>query len=726
MFENSKNVKRIISISAAALCMISSLRVAPSSIFVTDAADTTLTAFEITEDMKIGWNLGNTLDATVSSGNTLAEHTGLNSETAWGQPKASQELFDAIKAKGFNTVRIPTTWFQHLDADNNIDAEWMARVHEVVDYAYKNDMYVILNLHPENWVNRSDLGTAYDEMKPKLLKIWQQIATEFKDYDQHLIFECMNEPRAVGTLHEWWGPEQSEVDCINNLNADFVNLIRSIDSPYKDTRLLMIPGYCASSDITMISKIAVPEDDYVAVSIHAYSPYSFAMQYADDKGNIIDHSTFSEKYQLELANILEGIRKTFIANDVPVIIGEFGTSNYGNTEARMQWADQYISTTKAYGIPCVLWDNDARDNKDAAERHDYINRRTLEWYEDSVQVVDKMMDVLADDSIAWGSKKQGTQYEHEDITTGKQLLSSPVDLDASVKDGNCTPGLNATWADLEKNDVAIKFTGDAPVIAVVDGSWQGWTEISPYDIDEKNGIAYYSGKSIGTAWTGDTSEIEHIFARTNGKTSISAFAIIGETSGDIVEPEDKTKKYPISLDGVDRTATLRLSFEGEANLDTNGCVGFSGAEDWEQVEWSGKTDADGKLVVDVPLSKVYEGAKSVEAQIWYNAEKLDMVKSEFITGSTQPTSEHGDGIWGDANMSGEVKMNDAVLIMQAVANADVYGIGGSDANALTDDGAYWADVYENNNGDITNMDAVQIQKFLIHAVTSLDPKDFAK
>ena len=80
-----------------------------------------------------------------------------------------------------------------------------------------------------------------------------------------------------------------------------------------------------------------------------------------------------------------------------------------------------------------------------------------------------------------------------------------------------------------------------------------------------------------------------------------------------------------------------------------------------------------------------------------------------------------DGIWGDANMSGEVKMNDAVLIMQSVSNSDEYGIGGTDKNALTSDGAYWGDVYQHNGGDITNMDAVQIQKFLIHTIASLDP-----
>ncbi|OPZ22401.1 MAG: Endoglucanase A precursor [Firmicutes bacterium ADurb.BinA205] len=174
---NSKNVKRIISISAAAVCMLSSLRIAPAEYF-NAKAEGDMTAFEITENMKIGWNLGNTMDAKASVPSADnpkvyvdADHAGVETETAWGCPKANQTLFDALKAKGFNTVRVPTTWFQHLDEDNNIDPEWMARVKEVVDYGIKNDMYIILNVHHENWINRGDFADAYDEIKPKLLKI---------------------------------------------------------------------------------------------------------------------------------------------------------------------------------------------------------------------------------------------------------------------------------------------------------------------------------------------------------------------------------------------------------------------------------------------------------------------------------------------------------------------------------------------------------------------------
>ncbi|MBR6384829.1 MAG: cellulase family glycosylhydrolase [Ruminococcus sp.] len=713
MFKKSK-ITRFISLSAAAVCMASAMSFAPISILTADAADP-LTAFEITEDMKIGWNIGNSMDAT-ASGTTA----GVESETAWGNPKTNQALIDEIKARGFNTVRIPTTWYQHLDADNNIDPAWMARVKEIVDYCFNNDMYVILNVHHENWINRADLGTAYNEMKPKLMKIWQQIATEFAEYDQHLIFECMNEPRAAGTTHEWWGPQQDEVDTINKLNADFVELIRSTKSPYSSTRLLMIPGYCASSDKTIFSKIEVPDDDYVAVSIHAYSPYTFVMAKDDGNGNLYDHSTYTESYSAELHTILENIRNTFIDKDIPVVIGEFSASNYQNTEARCDWATDYISTTKKFGIPCVLWDNDARGNSDPSEAHDYIDRKAVvnngatgdaAWYPDSVQVVDTMMKVLADDSIVWGSEGKAPVIKHQDISTGKKLLDKAVSLDAAIENGNCTPGLNATWDELENNEVAIKYTGDIPVVAVCDGNWKGWTEISPYDVDEVNGIAYYAGDRIKAAWSGDASEIQHIFARTNTKTEITDMVILGASEIEIpTEEVDKTIKFDLSFKDVSRTDNLVFSFKTTAGSTANGCVGFMNGADWEMVEWETVADSTGTVTVEIPMSKIPETVENGQAQIWWCDNEVSDFTYVFKGNQpeSEPTSEPTSEpdvvpptgiVYGDANEDGNVTISDCVTILQYLANGEKY--------KLSDHAKAQADV--DGVAGVTGKDAAIIQ-----------------
>ena len=185
------------------------------------------------KSITIGWNLGNSLDAT---GNDY------NSETSWGNPVVTKELIDAVREAGFDAVRIPTTWFNHSDSDLNVDDAWFERVHEVVDYAYNQGMYVILNVHHENW--NDPYEDSYKAASKKLKNLWKQIANEFKDYGSRLIFEGMNEPRWRNTNFEWNGGNSEGRSVVNKLNADFVKAVRSTGGNNK-YRALMIPTYAA-------------------------------------------------------------------------------------------------------------------------------------------------------------------------------------------------------------------------------------------------------------------------------------------------------------------------------------------------------------------------------------------------------------------------------------------------------------------------------------------------
>jgi endoglucanase len=142
-----------------------------------------MTSMRIVADMKVGWNLGNTLDAWANG------VSGLNTEACWGNPKATKALFDALKAKGFKIVRIPVTWKDHLGASPTftIDKVWMDRVEEVVNYALSNGMYVILNTHHDEWLTLTPATQA--AVTDKITKVWAQIADRFKDYSDYLIFE---------------------------------------------------------------------------------------------------------------------------------------------------------------------------------------------------------------------------------------------------------------------------------------------------------------------------------------------------------------------------------------------------------------------------------------------------------------------------------------------------------------------------------------------------------
>ena len=721
----SKFISKAVSAVASVAMVFTSI----PSINVMDkavAADT-MTAFEITKNMKIGWNLGNTLDAKAGDKNGDYATAGLETETSWGCPKANQQLFDALKAKGFNTVRVPTTWFQHLDADNNIDPEWMARVKEVVDYGIKNDMYIILNVHHENWINRADFANAYDEMQPKLMKIWTQIATEFKDYDQHLIFECMNEPRAAGTDHEWWAAEPvPECEVINKLEADFVKLIRGMDGPYAKTRLLMLPGYVASAEQTFLKEIKLPENDkYLAVSIHAYTPYDFTMNTA-----VKDHSTFTGAYAQNLSDTLQGMRDLFIEKDIPVVIGEMGTSNFGNTQARVDWTTLYFTTTKKYGIPCCLWDNNTVENpKDPGECHGYINRTTGEWHEASLPIINKMMEIMNDESIVWGSEGKAPTYTHQDLSAGKVFRDEAIEIDASKSKTyeNTTPGQEIAWSELEGKEVAIKYTGTTPVLAFSDASYGNWTEIKPYTIDEENGIAYYLvSQQLPASWQ-DLSTVNHMQARTEKVTNIEKMVILNAPEVEIDAPVDKTKKYKIEFANAMTGSNLVLTFKGEPNIVTNGCVGYN-ADGWEKIEWEGTTDVNGDLKVEIPVSKFPAGLASGECQIWYNPEHVDMVDYNFAfpavigtettttsTATTTTTTETTTTttvyettttvdlrptVIGDANLDNKCSVSDAVAILQHIANRDKY--------ELKPQGAVNADV--DGVSGVTANDALVIQK----------------
>ncbi|MDE7093325.1 MAG: glycoside hydrolase family 5 protein, partial [Oscillospiraceae bacterium] len=355
-------------------------------------------ATDITSLMKIGWNLGNSLDSHNNGNKTFPSPEGY--ATSWGNPAPSQELFNAVKEAGFNTVRIPTTWYEHIEYDNTsqmyiVNDEWMNYVQQTVDYAYDSGMFVILNVHHEDWV---DVGQFTDETlataSKKLSDIWSQISETFADYDQHLIFEGLNEPRETGrgSSIEWGTGDDSSRTYINNLNAIFVNTIRNQGSSANAERLLMIPGYCASCYSDALNAVTIPENaGNIALSVHAYKPYDFTL---NSSGN----HTFTNTYQSELTTLFNDLKAVSNSKDVPIIIGEFSASNFNNTNERIAWANDYLTKAKEAGIPCVLWDNNKTpSNADTSDEvHGYFDRENKTLNADQKDVIEAMMNVYSD------------------------------------------------------------------------------------------------------------------------------------------------------------------------------------------------------------------------------------------------------------------------------------------------------------------------------------------
>ncbi len=337
---------------------------------LTSASPDTLTgktSTEIVAMMNLGYNIGNTFDST---GGTLEKH-----ETMWGNPKVTQEFVDAVYDAGFNTIRIPITWMDFISKDGTytINPDYLARVKEVVDYCYNDGFFVIINAHHESWINRKDLDTAYPEVAVELNALWTQIATYFADYDQHLIFEGMNEPRMVGTGVEWNGSDAGFV-AVNYLNQVFVNAVRSNGLGHNDERCLMIPGYAAACSSAVLQSIAIPTYDgkpvnNLIISVHSYTPYEFCL--TDERDTFVVGVSSSS-----VDSVFRDINNTFLKNGIPVVIGETGATNTkNNTAQRAEWFRYTAKKAVSYGVPIIIWDNGASGSS-GGECHSYINRRT--------------------------------------------------------------------------------------------------------------------------------------------------------------------------------------------------------------------------------------------------------------------------------------------------------------------------------------------------------------
>ncbi len=336
-------------------------------------------AFALLKEMRTGWNLGNTFDAFGQGWNN--DH-GVKMETDWVGVRTSPELIQAVYDAGFRTIRMPVSWHDHVDAQDQVDPAWMARVREVADYALNLGMYVIVNVHHDNRVGfLMPDSEHYERSAAYMSAIWSQMAAAFADCDEHLILESMNEPRLVDTGYEWyWTAESKEcldaADCINRLNQLFVDTVRAAGGN-NATRYLSVPAYDANPWYACEDAFQVPEDPAgrVIVAAHAYTPYNFALNLNSDD------STFDLTDQGKKGDITDFVNKLynrFVSKGIPVIMDEYGAlDKNGNLQARVNFAAWYVAYAASRGIVCCWWDN--HNFTGDGERFGLIDRRNIGW-----------------------------------------------------------------------------------------------------------------------------------------------------------------------------------------------------------------------------------------------------------------------------------------------------------------------------------------------------------
>lgn len=346
--------------------------------FSVQAAKKDTTSFEdlnqsqIVEAMGPGWNLGNQLESVTDN---------VPEETNWGNPVITEKLIQSVKAAGFKSIRIPVSYFAKIDDDKDytIDSKWLDRVQEVVDYCIKNDLYAVINIHGDgyNTIDGSWLlcnGKNQTEIKKKYKKVWKQIAERFKNYDEHLLFESMNE-EFDGSYSE---PNKEYYQNINDYNQIFVDTVRETgDNNTK--RWLIIPGWNTNIDYTAGDYgFKLPTDQYrdkpidkeeqrIMISVHYYSPWDFCggengviTQWGNEADDPSKTSTTCDETYMK--NQLNLMKTTFADKGYPVFIGEYGSigkTSYDseNEYYRAYFARKLCQLSRKNGCIPMYWDN---------------------------------------------------------------------------------------------------------------------------------------------------------------------------------------------------------------------------------------------------------------------------------------------------------------------------------------------------------------------------------
>ncbi len=363
-----------VSSSQAASVQISVSQLAGATVPVTDlypsyntnpiAADATgmsSTAVQIAANIKLGWNIGNTLEAT-------------GGETAWGNPKVTKALIDFVKASGFNAIRIPCSWNQNManSTTAQIKADWLARVKEVVQYCTDNNMYVILNIHWDGgWLENNCTDAKKVENNAKQKAFWEQIATSLRGFDEHLIFASANEPNVA---------DATQMAVLTSYHQTFIDAVRSTGGKNAH-RTLVIQGPSTDIDKTNKLMLTLPTDtvaNRMMVEVHYYTPWNFCGMEKDETWgkmfyywganyhsttDTARNATYGEEADLD--KLFKSMKTQFVDKGIPVVLGEFGAIRRSNLtgsdltlhlDSRAFFLKTVVKQAKANGLLPFYWD----------------------------------------------------------------------------------------------------------------------------------------------------------------------------------------------------------------------------------------------------------------------------------------------------------------------------------------------------------------------------------
>lgn len=332
-----------------------------------DNTGMTSTVADLASKMGLGWNAGNTLEAT-------------GGETAWGNPRISSELIQLVKSNGFHSIRLPCSWNQYLEsaATAEIQQSWLNRIKEVVQLCVDQDMYVLLNIHWDGgWLENNVTPARQEENNAKQKAFWEQIATHLRDFDEHLLFASANEPNVENS---------TQMAVLKSYHQTFIDAVRSTGGK-NSYRVLVIQG--PSTDIEKTNELmtALPSDEVAArlmAEVHYYTPWNFCGMEEDQSwGDMFYYwgadyhsetepernATWGEESSVDA--LFELMKSQFVSKGIPVILGEFSAMRRSNLTgealelhlaSRAHFHEYVVRQAKANGMVPMYWDNGGTGN----------------------------------------------------------------------------------------------------------------------------------------------------------------------------------------------------------------------------------------------------------------------------------------------------------------------------------------------------------------------------
>ncbi len=308
-----------------------------------------ITSKQLLQEINIGINIGNSFDFRgLGADKSIEEY-----ETAYGNPVVTQELIEAYYKAGFKAVRIPVSWTDHIESNGKINSDWIDEIRKVVGYIVDRNMYCIINSeNDQSWLTTSEKN--FEKTKQKFSAMWSDIATNFNDFNDRLLFESAGEILKKG--NDYSDPSKTDLNNANKLNEAFVKAVRKTGKN-NAKRHLIVTTYGSFIDENTLSGFKVPKDtakNRLIAKVNTFVPSSFCL---DESGKTLWGTKEDKQYLYE---VLTGVYNKFKSLNIPLIIGEFGIINKGNESSKIAYSKYFLEVAYNCYINC-FWYDDGKD-----------------------------------------------------------------------------------------------------------------------------------------------------------------------------------------------------------------------------------------------------------------------------------------------------------------------------------------------------------------------------